>query len=132
VAALVAPPRALLVAVVVALCEALVLLGFAVAVVVEAVRGDRSTVTNVVLLVALLVLWATALAFAARGLRGGHRWARSPVLLSQILLLVVGIPLAQGGSAWWAGLVLIALSVVGLVAVLGPGVTAALDGDRRG
>jgi len=120
-------PATLRIAAVVAAAEALGLLVLAVAVVVQAARGDRASVTQAVLLAVLAALWAGTLAWCARGLLRARRWARSPVVLSQLLLLAVGVPLIQGPSARWAGLLLVAGSLVGLVAALAPASTAALE-----
>ena len=114
-------------AVVVPVVLVLVLLGMAVGIVVEAARGDRSSVSNVALLVGLLLVWAAGLALAARGLARRRRWARAPVLLSDLLLLAVGVPLAQGSASRWAGVLLVVVSAVGAVAVMTPPVTAALE-----
>ena len=120
-------PRALEVAVVVAALEATALLVFGTAVLVQALRGDRSSALDAGLLVGLLVVWAAGLGWAARGLWHARRWARAPVVLSELLLLAVGIPLVQGEGARWAGVLLVAASVAGLVAVLSPAVTASLE-----
>ncbi len=102
-------------------------MALAVAVVVEAARGDRSTVGNVVLLALLLVAWAGGLAAAARGLLHRRRRARAPIVVSELLLLAVGFPLVQGTDARWAGVLLVVTCVAGLLAVLSPSVTAQLQ-----
>ena len=61
---------------------------------------------------------------AARALRVGRRAARAPLVLSELLLLVVGVPLVQGDAARWWGLVLVVTAGVGVLAVLSPAVTA--------
>jgi hypothetical protein len=101
---------------------------FAAVVVLQALRGDRSSVTNVLLLVALLVAWAAALLLCARGLLRRRHWSRAPLVLSELLLLAVGIPLIQGAGPRWAGLLLVAGAVVGLLSLLSPAVTAELEG----
>jgi hypothetical protein len=120
-------PTTLRTAALVAAVEALGLLVLAVAVVVQAARGDRASVSQALLLAALAVLWALALAWCARGLLRVRRWARSPVVLSQLLLLAVGVPLVQGPSGRWAGVLILVASVVGLLAALAPASTAALE-----
>jgi cell division protein FtsW (lipid II flippase) len=119
-------PRLLLVAVWVAVVQAAGLAVFAAAVVVQAVRGDRSTVENVALLALLLVAWAAGLLVAARGLLRLRRWARAPLVVCQLLLLAVGLPLVQGSGARWAGGLLVVSAAAGLVCVLSPPVTARL------
>jgi hypothetical protein len=102
------------------------LLALAVGVVVEALRGDRSSVSNAALLAVLLLVWVAGLGMGARGLSLHRRWARAPVVLSELLLLAAAVPLAQGSGAQWAGYLVVALCVVGLLAVLSPPVTTAL------
>ena len=123
------PPRpaTLLVAAVVAGAEAVGLLVLATAVVVQAARGDRASVSQALLLAALAVLWALSLAWCAWGLLRVRRWARSPVVLSQLLLLAVGVPLVQGSSGRLVGVLVLVASVVGLVASFAPSSTAALE-----
>ena len=96
------------------------------AVAVFAFRGTSTA--NALLLDGLLVVWALGLAWSGRGLWRARRWSRSPVLLSQVLLLLaVGLPLVQGTYARWAGALIVLVSLVGLVTVLMPQVTAVLD-----
>jgi hypothetical protein len=121
-------PRQLVVATVVVVAQAVALLGFAGSVLVEAARGDRSSGLNAGLVAGLVGLWALALGWVARGLWRTHRWSRAPVVVSELLLLAVGIPLAQGGGSWWFGIPLVATGFVGLIAVLSRPVTAALGG----
>ncbi len=120
-------PPVLLVAAAAPLLLAAGLVALAVAVVVAALRGDRSSVLDAALLVGLLLAWAAGLGLAARGLVRCRRWARAPVLLSELLLAAVGVPLAQGSAAQWAGYLVVAVSVIGAVVVLSPPVTAVLQ-----
>jgi hypothetical protein len=120
-------PRSMRIAALVAVAQAVGLAVFAAVVVVQALRGDRSSVTNVLLLVVLLLAWAAALVLCARGLLHRRRWARAPLVLSELLLLAVGIPLVQGDGARWAGVLLVGGAVVGLLSVLSPAVTAELE-----
>ena len=101
---------------------------FALVVVVEALRGDRSSMVDALLLVSLLLAWAGAFVLCARGLLRRRRWSRAPLVLSELLLLAVGIPLVQGAGARWAGVLLVVGAVVGLLSVLSPAVTAELEG----
>jgi hypothetical protein len=107
------------------LVEALTLLGYALVAVVQGLRGDRSGALGPALLAVVLLVWAAGLVVAARGLLRVQRWARAPVVVSELLVLAVGIQLAQGATRW-AGAVLVAVTVVALVAVLSPPATAAL------
>jgi hypothetical protein len=126
-----AQPRAVAVAAVVAVAQAVGMLGYAVLVVVQALRGDASSAGDATFLVVLVLAWGVALVVVARGLRDRHRWARAPLLLSELLLVAVGVPLVQGGGvARWAGVALVVTGAVGAVAVLSPSVTAVLDGQR--
>ena len=124
-------PRTLLVAASLAVLQALGLVVYAVAVVVAAVRGDRSSASDAALLVVLVLGWAAVLVVVARGLYERRRWARAPLLLSELLLVAIGVPLAQGESGRWVGVVLVASAAVGAVAVLSPSVTRALEPDAR-
>ncbi len=112
----------------VAFLQALGLGVFALVVVVEALRGDRSSMANALLLAALLLAWAATLALCARGLLRRRRWSRAPLVMSELLLLAVGIPLVQGAGARWAGVLLVVGAVVGLLSVLSPAVTTELEG----
>ena len=103
------------------------LAGYALVVLVQAVRGDRATLLGAALLAVLLVAWGAGLGLAARGLWDGRRWARSPVVVTELLLLAVGIPLVQGAGRA-AGIVLVVVAVVELGAVLSPPVTRLLVG----
>jgi hypothetical protein len=110
-----------------ALAQAAGFVAFGVVLVVQAARGDRSSVVNVGLLIGLLLGWAAALGFAARGLRRRQRWSRTPLVVSQVLLLAVGVPLVQGSSARWEGIALVTSSAVALLALLSRAVTAELE-----
>ncbi len=124
-------PRTLLVAAAVAVLQSVGLVVFALAVVVAAVRGDRSSAADAALLAALVLGWAVFLVVAARGLRDRRRWARAPLLLTELLLVVVGVPLVQGGSSRWTGALMVVSGAVGAVALLTPSVTRALEPDAR-
>jgi hypothetical protein len=116
---------------VLALLQAAGMVGYAVLVVVQAVRGDASSPGDAAFLVVLVLAWAAGLVVVARGMRDRHRWARAPLLLSELLLVAVGVPLVQGGGiARWAGAALVATGAVGAAAVLSPSVTATV-GDVR-
>jgi hypothetical protein len=118
-------PKPLVVAAAAVLAEAVVLLGYAVVTVVQALRGDRSSALGAALLALVLLTWAAGLALSARGLWRVRRWARSPVVVSELLLLAVGVPLIQG-TGGWVGTVIVATTVVVLIAVLSPPVTSVL------
>jgi hypothetical protein len=119
------------VAALVAVLQAAGMVGYAVLVVVRAVRGDASSPGDAAFLVVLVLAWAAALVVAATALRHLRRPARAPLLLSELLLAAVGVPLVQGGGvARWAGVALVLTGVVGAAAVLSPSVTAALEARR--
>jgi hypothetical protein len=124
-------PAALVVAAAVVLCEAAVLAGYALVAVAQGLRGDRSGPLGPALLAVVLLVWAAGLAAAARGLLRVQRWARAPVVVSELLMLAVGIQLAQG-TARWAGWVLVAVTASALIAVLSPPATRALVGGPPG
>lgn len=107
---------ALGVAVGVAGLEVAGLVGFVVAIVARAARGDRSSAANVALVCGALLVWAGGLVLAARGLLGGRRWSRSPLVVSELLLLAVSVSLVQGGQGWlgWPLMVGSALAVAAL------------------
>ena len=120
-------PRPLLVAVGLLALQAAAFVGYALVVLVQAVRGDRTTLLGAGLLAVLLLAWGAGLGLAARGLWEGRRWARSPVVVTELLLLAVGIPLVLGAGRP-AGVVLVVVAVVVLGAVLSPSVTRLLVG----
>ena len=95
--------------------QAAALVGYAVLIVVEAVRGDYQRTDFVAIEAALFAFWGAMLALAARSLVRGRRTGLAPVLLSELLLgLAVGLPLLRGGQALLGGAVL-ALAVLAVV-----------------
>jgi hypothetical protein len=63
----------------------------------------------------LALLTAAGLAVAARGLFFGRRWARAPVLVWELIMLPVGVSLAQAVPA--AGALVLASAAAVLVAI---------------
>ena len=90
------PPLALVVLALIALLEGIVLLGYAVFDVVEALRvgitGPEQVSNPVALtvLVAITAAFGLALVWVARGWWRAQRWARSPFLLAQIIAALIG------------------------------------------
>jgi hypothetical protein len=81
--------------------------------------------------VLVLVVGAGAvLVAAARALLQLRFWSRSLLVVAQIMALAIGVPMAQGGS--WIGWVIAAMGPIGLLLLLHPATTAALEAaDRR-
>jgi hypothetical protein len=118
-------PAALLAAAGLTAAEGLGLVVYAVVIVVHGFGGDASSPANVALLAVLVLAWAGGLGAAARGLLAGRRWARSPLIVNQLLLVAVGIPVAQGASGW-LGWPIVAVAVLALAALASPPVTRLL------
>ena len=68
------------------------------------------------LMAGLAVLTGACLAVAARGLFFGRRWARAPVLVWELIMLPVGISLAQAIPV--AGALVLASAAAVLVAIV--------------
>lgn len=75
------------------------------------------------LLALLAVITGLGLALIGRGLAAGARWARAPALVWELIMLPVGISLAQGIPI--AGALLLASAVIVLVGIFGAGQGAA-------
>jgi|GEM_PF-6600000 len=75
--------------------------------------------TGVELMAVLAVVAAVALALVARGLAAGARWARAPAVVWELIMLPVGVSLAQGIPA--AGALLLASAGLVLVAIFTAG-----------
>jgi len=98
--------------------EAALLLAGAAFLVVEALASDRDNLAAGIFLAAIAVVVGVGLAICARGVAGGRRWTRGPVLTWQLLQAGVGMPLSTT-KAWWAGVPLLAISVVVGVLIVG-------------
>jgi hypothetical protein len=122
-------PRLLAVICLLVLFEATLLAGVGIAFGAELVRGTRVPGAAAFLLVFMLGVSAV-LVVSARGLWRGRRWSRSPVLTGQLLLVVLALGWLGVELTWWAFLVLVAASVVGIGLVL-PSVVAATVGTGR-
>jgi hypothetical protein len=72
---------------------------------------------------------AAVLLLAARALAQQRRWSRSLLLVAQVMGFAIGWPMIQGGD--WVGWVLVAMAAVGVVLLLHPATTAALERDER-
>ena len=91
------------------------LVGYAVLIVVEALRGDYQRADFVAIEAALFTFWGLVLAVAVRGLVRGRRAGVVPVLLSELLLgLAVGLPLLRGGQGV-IGIAVLGTAVLALV-----------------
>jgi hypothetical protein len=100
------------------LLESAVLIGAAVILVVAALASDQDNPAALAALAAIAIIVGGGLAFCARGVTRGLRWTRGPVLTWQLLQAGVGMPLSTTG-AWWAGVPLLAVSVVVGVLIAG-------------
>ncbi len=106
---------------------------------VEAVRvgatgpADVSNGPAIALQIVIFLIFGAGLLWVARGWWGSRRWARAPFLLTQLIALVVGVPLAQaqGGTERVAGIVISLLALVGIALVFTPAVTRALTEETN-
>jgi hypothetical protein len=107
----------LLVAVLVGV-EAVMLLAAAVFLVAQAVASDRGNLAAGISLAAITIAVGAGLAVCARGVASRLRWTRGPVFTWQLLQAGVGMPLSTS-RAWWAGVPLLAISIVVGVLIAG-------------
>ncbi|HST86508.1 MAG TPA: hypothetical protein VLL08_32520 [Kineosporiaceae bacterium] len=106
-----------LVAALVAL-EAVMLVIAAVFLLVEAVRSGGDDLAAGLSLAAIAIVVGVGLAICARGVARRQRWSRGPVLTWQLLQAGVGMPLSTS-QAWWAGVLLLAVSIIVGVLIAG-------------
>ena len=85
---------------------------------VSAVSSDQDSPAALAALAAISLGLGAGLAWCAGGVRAGLGWTRGPVLTWQLLQVGVGMPLCTTG-AWWAGVPLLAVSVVVGVLIAG-------------
>ena len=90
--------------------------------------GEPFDRTATLLEAALALIAGTLLLLVARGLSRTAGWARSPAVVAQLLLLPVGVGLAQG-RVWWAAAPVLALAAGVLYALATPQARAAYAGD---
>jgi predicted Co/Zn/Cd cation transporter (cation efflux family) len=89
----------------IAVVEGAVLMGYAVFDAVAAVRvgatgpRDVSNGPAILLQIVLFASFAAGMLWVARGWWTSRRWARAPFLLAQLIILLVGVPLAQSGGS---------------------------------
>jgi hypothetical protein len=129
------PDRPMLALAVIAGIEGAALLGYAVFDAVAAVRvgasgpQDVSNGPAIVLQILLFAFFGAAMIWIARGWWSVRRWARAPFLLAQLIVLVVGVPLAQseGSIERYVGVVASLLAVLGIVLCFAPSVSRALE-----
>ena len=119
----------------IALVEGVALLAYAAFDVVAAITvgatgpEDVSNAPAIVLQIALFAVFGGAMLWVARGWWFARRWARSPFLLAQLIVLVVGVPLAQseGPIERYVGIGASLLAVLGIVLCFAPSVSRALE-----
>ncbi|GEO92454.1 hypothetical protein KFL01_17600 [Kocuria flava] len=87
------------------------------------VAEEPLTVGGTVFLLVVALAGALWLHRVARGLWRGYRWPRAAALVVQLFLLVLGVPLLQGGQ-WAAGLALALPAAVVLLLLFRPAVLA--------
>lgn len=121
-------PGALVAAVTIAALEALALAAYAVGIGVSAVQNPGSVAAAPVEIV-LYLIFAGGLVAIARGLWGRRSMARTPFAVAQLFGLVIGWTLTQGDGdlVHRIGYAVLAISVVGIAAVMSPAVGEALD-----
>jgi len=90
--------------------EALLLVGYAVFVVVESLRGEAQDKIGALVLALVALALAAGLAAVAVGVLRGARWARSPALVWQILQAFVALSGTVEPRA--VGLFLVVLAVL--------------------
>ena len=86
--------------------------------------GDPFDRTATLLEAAMALAVGLLLLLVARALAGTAGWARSPAVVAQLLMLPVGVGLAQG-RVWWAAVPVLVLAVAVLVALFTPQARAA-------
>lgn len=79
--------------------------------------------------IALVTGAAAALVAAARALLRRRHWPRSLLVVAQLMAFAIGIPMVQADD--WVGWPVVVLGALGLVLVLHPATTAAIEGDRE-
>ncbi|ALU40524.1 hypothetical protein AS188_13025 [Kocuria flava] len=116
-------PRAVTVLAAVVLLEALALALAGARLLWSLVAEEPLTVGGTVFLLVVALAGALWLHRVARGLWRGYRWPRAAALVVQLFLLVLGVPLLQGGQ-WAAGLALALPAAVVLLLLFRPAVLA--------
>ena len=118
----------------VALAEAIALLGYAISIAVVAlttgIQGPQevSSPTGVTVEVATFALFGAGMAAIAWGRWRGHGWSTVPFVVTQLLALTVGIPMATGvPDGRLTGLAICAGVLIGLGALILGGRDAAMD-----
>lgn len=116
-------PRAVAVLAAVVLLEALALALAGARLLWSLVAEEPLTVGGTVFLLVVSLAGALWLHRVARGLWRGYRWPRAAALVVQLFLLVLGVPLLQGGQPA-AGLALALPAAVVLLLLFRPAVLA--------
>jgi hypothetical protein len=96
---------------------------------VETAIGEPDDLVSSIFVAGFGILVGAALLRVAWGMIQVDRWTRSPGELTQIFALPVGITLIQSDQQA-IGIPLIAIAVIGLVALLSPPTTRVLYGDQ--
>ncbi|MEV0423996.1 hypothetical protein [Streptosporangium canum] len=96
---------------------------------VETVIGRPSDVLSSLFVAGFGILVGAVLLWVGWGMLRTERWTRSLGVLAQIFATVIGITLIQSDQQT-IGVPLIAVAVIGLVALLSPPTTHALYGDQ--
>ncbi|MET8337120.1 hypothetical protein ACWDOR_03745 [Streptosporangium canum] len=96
---------------------------------VETVIGRPSDVMSSLFVAGFGILVGAVLLWVGWGMLRTERWTRSLGVLAQIFATVIGITLIQSDQQT-IGVPLIAVAVIGLVALLSPPTTHALYGDQ--
>jgi len=110
--------------------EAVLLVGLAVMIAVELVRGASDSVGVSIFLVAFFAGVAWALVAATRALWSGRRGGRAPLVVWQIMQGLVGVSLLTSGPLWavLGGVVLLLVAAAVLVALMTRRVVEATSG----
>lgn len=129
------PERPMVALALIAAIEGAVMIGYAVFDAVSAIAVGASgpqEVSNgpaIVLQIVLFIVFGAAMLWVARGWWTVRSWARSPFLLAQLMVLLVGVPLAQSGGSVerYTGIGACLLALLGIVLCFAPSVSRALE-----
>ncbi|YAL82483.1 hypothetical protein ACMYYO_11175 [Dermacoccaceae bacterium W4C1] len=94
--------------------EGLALIGFALLLVSDVIRGQADGTSQALAEAVLVLIFAAAAGWLAYGLWHGLRWARTPTLLWHVFLLPIGFSMLGADATIW-GIGTLALAAAGLI-----------------
>jgi hypothetical protein len=89
------------------------------------IAGHSRDVPSAIALAVVAIITGILMIMVARGLLRRRRWSRSPAVVTQIFLLIIAVPMVQGGQ-YGLGIPLVAAAVAGLGLLLAPPTARAL------